>query len=53
MYHIYRDGSHVETVADQFALLRWFHRERSYSISHAVQYEGYTVLDSEFKEVEV
>lgn len=51
--HIYRDGSHVITVADEFEMLRWFHRQHSYSVDHAVRYEGYKVLDADFKRVAV
>lgn len=45
MFTITRDGQHIKTVSDEFELLRWFHREHSYSIAHAVRYEGYAVLD--------
>jgi len=53
MFNIARDGQHIITVSDQFELLRWFHREHSYSISHAVRWEGYSVTDAANNEVEV
>ena len=45
LIHIYRDGAYITTVADETALLRWFHREHSYSLNHAVRYEGYSLRD--------
>lgn len=53
MFNISRDGQHLITVSDQFELLRWFHREHSYSIDHAVRYEGYSVTDEAGDKVEV
>lgn len=45
MFNIARDGQHIVTVSDEFELLRWFHRQHSYSIDHAVRWEGYSVTD--------
>lgn len=53
MFNINRDGSHVITVSDEFELLRWFHRQHSYSIDHAVRWEGYSVTDEAGKPVAV
>lgn len=53
MFTITRDGQPITTVADQFALLRWFHRQHSYSIDHAVRYEGYAVLDEQGQQLAV
>lgn len=53
MFHIYRDGAHVGTVGTEEALVRWFHSHHPYSMHHAVTWEGYSVLDSDFQEVAV
>ena len=39
---IRRDGEYVTTVCAS-RLMAWFHETHSYSMSHALQYEGYTV----------
>lgn len=46
MLTISRDNEFITTVNDEFELLRWFHRKHSYSIDHAVRYEGYIITDS-------
>lgn len=51
MFHIHRDGSYVRTVPNEEALMRWFHTQHSYSMDHAVRYEGYRILDSNSREV--
>lgn len=53
MIHIYRDGAHIETVADEFALMRFMHNRHSYSLDHAAKYEGYSFLDSDYNTIEV
>ena len=37
---ISRDGEELTTVTGEFELMRWFHRRHSYSLYHAVTYEG-------------
>ena len=43
---IYRDGELVAEVLGEFELMRWFHSEHSFSMHHAVTYEGYAIKDS-------
>ena len=43
---IYRDGDLVAEVRGEAELMRWFHEEHSFSMHHAVTYEGYSVKDS-------
>lgn len=40
MYNIYRDGQFITQTDD---VLSYFHRNHSYSMDHAVRYEGYRV----------
>lgn len=49
--HIWRDGVHVDTVATANDVLAWFHARHSYSVSHAVAYEGYALLTETGSEV--
>lgn len=44
--NIARDGEHVTTVANEAELMRWFHSQHSYSMHHAVTWEGYSITDS-------
>lgn len=46
MFTISRDSEFIITVNNEWELMRWFHKEHSYSIDHAVRYEGYSVTDS-------
>ena len=50
---ILRDGLTVTTVAGASGMLRYFHKTHSYSASHAVAHEGYTVLDENGEKVSV
>lgn len=50
---ISRDGKHVTTVTGEFELMRWFHKQHSFSMWHAVTYEGYSITDSHGNYVEV
>ncbi len=52
-FNIARDGEHITTVDTEFDLLRWFHRQHSYSIDHAVRWEGYSVTDEAGNDVQV
>jgi len=52
-FTISRDGKPVATAADEFELLRWFHRNHSYSAAHAVRWEGYKITDANGENVEV
>lgn len=52
-FTISRDGAIVTTVTGEFELMRWFHREHSFSIWHAVTYEGYRIQDASGQDVEV
>lgn len=42
-FTISRDGQPVITVTGEFELMRWFSREHSFSMWHAVTYEGYSI----------
>lgn len=42
-YIIKRDGVEVKKVDSELAVVVYFHRSHSYSMSHALKYEGYTV----------
>lgn len=46
-FTISRDGHTVDTVIGEFELLRWFHSRHSFSLHHAVTYEGYSITDPE------
>lgn len=45
--HIMRDGKLLAKVDNQFEVMAWIHRHCSYSLYHAVTYEGYKVIESE------
>lgn len=47
VFTISRDGENLATVTGEFELMRWFHQKHSYSLHHAVTYEGYKISDSE------
>jgi len=47
MWTITRDGLLVQTVDDEYGVLRYFHTHHSYSAHHGIEYEGYTVRDDE------
>lgn len=42
---IKRDGKTVANVADMIAAYGWMHRHHSYSMGHALKYEGYSLHD--------
>lgn len=42
-YIIKRDGLEIKRVDSELAVVVYFHRSHSYSMSHALKYEGYTV----------
>jgi hypothetical protein len=42
-YTIKRDGVEVKRVESELAVVVYFHKTHSYSMSHALKYEGYTV----------
>ena len=44
-FTISRDGEELTTVTGEFELMRWFHHRHSYSLHHAVTYEGYEITD--------
>lgn len=46
MFTITRDGETVATAATDSDVLAWFHRNVSYSMDHAVTYEGYAVTET-------
>lgn len=46
MFTISRDNELITTVNDEWELMRWFAKKHSYSMYHAVAYEGYSVTDS-------
>ena len=46
MFTISRDNEFIITVDNEWELMRWFHRRHSYSMHHAVTYEGYSITDS-------
>ena len=48
---ILRDGEEVAQVTGEGELMYWFHRRHSFSMSHAVAYEGYKIIDSKGQEV--
>lgn len=43
IYIIKRDGLEVARLDSELAVVAYFHRAHSYSMSHALKYEGYTV----------
>jgi hypothetical protein len=43
IYIIKRDGIEIKRVEGDLAVMDYFHRSHSYSISHALKYEGYTI----------
>ena len=45
MVLIKRDGETVAEVEDGNAAYAWMHRHHSYSMAHALRYEGYTITD--------
>lgn len=51
MLYIYRDNDLMAIVETETQLYRWFHSRHSYSIDHAVTYEGYLILDGNGSEV--
>ncbi len=44
-----KDGNTLVESHDSLDLYRYIHDNHSYSMSHAVQYEGYTVEEIEHK----
>jgi hypothetical protein len=42
-YIIKRDGLEVKRVKSELEVVVYFHRSHSYSMSHALAYEGYTI----------
>jgi hypothetical protein len=42
-YIIKRDGQEIKRVSSELEVVVYFHRTHSYSMSHALRYEGYTV----------
>ncbi len=53
VFTISRDGEKLTTVTGGFELVHWFHRKHSYSMHHAVTYEGYAITDQNGNRVEV
>lgn len=53
MFTISRDNEFITTVNNEWGLMRWFAKEHSYSMHHAVTYEGYSITDSNGQNVEV
>jgi hypothetical protein len=49
-YTIKRDGVEIKRVESELEVMVYFHRAHSYSMDHALKYEGYTIergLESE------
>lgn len=44
MYKLYKDNVFILASDDDFAILKYVHKNHSYSLSHAVMYEGYKVM---------
>jgi hypothetical protein len=42
-YIIKRDGLEVKRVESELEVVVYFHRTHSYSMDHALKYEGYTI----------
>ena len=42
-YTIKRDGVEVKRVESELEVVVYFHRTHSYSMDHALKYEGYTI----------
>jgi hypothetical protein len=42
-YIIKRDGQEIKRVSSELEVVVYFHRTHSYSMSHALRYEGYTI----------
>lgn len=53
VFTISRDGEKLTTVTGGFELMHWFHRKHSYSMHHAVTYEGYAITDQNGNRAEV
>lgn len=53
VFIISRDGEELTTVTGEFELMRWFHQKHSYSLHHAVTYEGYSITDPAGNTVQV
>ena len=47
MFTIRRDNEFIITVVNEWELMRWFAKEHSYSMHHAVTQEGYSITDSD------
>lgn len=52
-WHIRRDGRSVAYAESSADVLTWFHRHHSYSASHAVTHEGYTITADNGETLEV
>lgn len=52
-WHIRRDGRSVGYAGSAAEVLAWFHTHHSFSASHAVAHEGYTVTDDNGNALEV
>jgi hypothetical protein len=46
-YTIKRDGVEIKRVDSELAVVVYFHKTHSYSMSHALRYEGYTIEKEE------
>jgi hypothetical protein len=42
-YLIKRDGVEVKKVKSELEIMVYFHSTHSYSMNHALKYEGYTI----------
>jgi hypothetical protein len=46
-YTIKRDGLEIARLDSELAVVVYFHKTHSYSMSHALKYEGYTIEKEE------
>lgn len=44
-YILYHDGKEIMT-GSEFEILKYIHRHHSYSLSHALKYEGYSIEET-------
>ena len=51
MLYLYRDAELVSIFHTETELYRWLHSTHSYSLNHALTYEGYALFDGDGNEV--
>lgn len=49
MQVLYKDGKEVARGESDFDLIKYIHKNHSYSLSHALKHEGYEIKDTKPK----